>query len=267
MKKLGIIGGSGLELIEGLKEKGEERVISIYGEPSAPYKIYEKNGCVIYFLSRHGENHIFAPHKINYKANAFGFKELGVKQVISFSTTGAINPSYKSGDIIITDDAIDNTCGRDTTFFNDTGKVVHIDMSKPFCPPLRHAVIKAAEQAGVPVIKKGVYICVNGPRFETPAEIKAYRIWGADMVGMTLFPELALLKELGICHANISLITNTASGMDKDKKLTSDEVTAEAAKSKRNIAALIEAVINSDYDNETCRSCSEILKGAEIGKK
>ena len=228
MKKIGIIGGSGLENITTLSLYDEELIETPYGMPSCKYKIYKNNDVMVYSLSRHGDDHMFAPHQINYKANIYGFHLAGVKEILSFSAAGGINLNYKSGDLVLTDDAIDNTIRGNITFYDRAGSVVHIDMSQPFCPSLRQKLKESAGLCGAKLIENGTYICTNGPRFETPAEIKMYRAWGADMVGMTLFPEVTLSKEMGICYANISLITNAAAGVEGSRKLTSDEVIEEA---------------------------------------
>lgn len=264
MKKIGIIGGSGLEDITGLDFCGEECIETPYGKPSDNYKTYKNSDIIIYSLSRHGEGHKFAPHKINYKANIYGFYKAGVSEILSFSSVGGINFDYKSGDLVLTDDAIDNTNRSDITFYDRDGFVVHIDMSRPFCPSLRLKLAESARLCGVDLLLKGTYICTNGPRFETPAEIKMYRTWGADMVGMTLFPEVTLAKELGICYANISLVTNAASGVAENKKLTSDEVIEEAKRNTCKISKIIEQYIKNDK-REKC-NCPNILQGAAISK-
>ncbi len=264
MKKIGIIGGSGLENIKGLDFYKSVELDTPYGSPSDEYRVYKNENVEIYSLSRHGKNHEFAPHNINYKANIYGFYKAGVEEIISFSATGGINPDYKTGDLVLTSDAIDNTNRGSVTMFNDKGHVVHIDMSNPFCLSVRNKLKQAADNAEINLITEGVYICTDGPRFETPAEIKMYRMWGADMAGMTLFPEVTLSKEMGICYANISLITNSASGMEENKKLTSSEVIDEAAKSADKILKIIYNYINLK-ERGAC-TCKDILKGALISK-
>ena len=173
--------------------------------------------------------------------------------------------NYKNGDLVLTDDAIDNTVRGNVTFYDRTGYVVHIDMSLPFCPSLRLKLKESADLCGIDLIDKGIYICTNGPRFETPAEIKMYRNWGADMVGMTLFPEVTLSKEMGICYANISLVTNAAAGVEENRKLTSDEVIEEAKRNTLKISKIIEQYLK--YDKREECNCKNILQGAEINKQ
>ena len=143
MKKIGIIGGSGLENIAGLSFCGEEYIHTPYGDPSDKYKVYKSSDVEIYSLSRHGNDHRFAPHQINYKANIYGFHQVQVSEILSFSAVGGINFNYKNGDLVLTDDAIDNTNRSDITFYDKTGSVIHIDMSRPFCPWwMRHCSIQ-----------------------------------------------------------------------------------------------------------------------------
>lgn len=262
--KIGIIGGTGLENIAGIKYSGEQFIETPYGSPSDRYRVYENDLFIIYALNRHGANHEYAPHNVNYKANIFGFSQLEAGEILSFSSVGGINLDYKNGDLVLTSDAIDNTNRGASTFYNEKGHVVHVDMSSPFCNSVRQKLLKSAENKSVALIDGGTYICTDGPRFETPAEIKMYRMWGADMVGMTLFPEITLAKELGICYANISLITNAASGVEENRKLTSDEVVEEAKKNTAKITKIIEEYIK--YDQRQACSCKDILKGAAVGK-
>ncbi|MDE7034037.1 MAG: MTAP family purine nucleoside phosphorylase [Mucispirillum sp.] len=265
MKKIGIIGGSGLENITFLSFYGEEFIETHYGSPSCKYKIYNNDDVMVYSLSRHGDDHRFAPHQINYKANIYGFHLAGVNEILSFSAAGGINLNYKSGDLVLTDDAIDNTVRGNITFYDRAGYVVHIDMSQPFCLSVREKLKESANLCGIKLIENGTYICTDGPRFETPAEIKMYRAWGADMVGMTLFPEVTLSKEMGICYANISLITNAAAGVEGCRKLTSDEVIEEAQRSALKISQIIEQYIK--YDKREECNCKDILQGAAINKQ
>ncbi len=188
-----------------------------------------------------------------------------MQEILSFSAVGGINLNYKNGDLVLTDDAIDNTVRGNVTFYDRTGYVVHIDMSLPFCPSLRLKLKESADLCGIDLIDKGIYICTNGPRFETPAEIKMYRNWGADMVGMTLFPEVTLSKEMGICYANISLVTNAAAGVEENRKLTSDEVIEEAKRNTLKISKIIEQYLK--YDKREECNCKNILQGAEINKQ
>ncbi|PLX67636.1 MAG: S-methyl-5'-thioadenosine phosphorylase [Denitrovibrio sp.] len=263
MKKLGIIGGSGLYDIEGFDFVQEVPVQTKYGEPSDSYRVFEYKGVSFYFLNRHGRKHSIPPHKVNYKANIAGFKELGINHIISITATGGINSSYKPGDIIIPDDGIDMTSGRKGTYF-DGGLIHHIDITEPFCPIMRGVLENAAASADEDVFTSGTYICTNGPRLETGAEIKAFDRWGADLVGMTLFPECVLARESELCYVNMSLITNYAAGTT-DSKLTTDEVVAEMSKSMERLKNIISMIPVYYTENRVCE-CKNALKGTKISK-
>jgi 5'-methylthioadenosine phosphorylase len=263
MRKLGIIGGSGLYDIEGFEYQEEIIMQTEYGEPSDTYRVFTYNDVRFYFLNRHGRKHSIPPHKVNYRANIDGFKRLGISHIVSITATGGINSSYKPGDIIIPDDGIDMTNGRQHTYY-DGGLINHIDFTEPFCPRLRGVLENAAESADVDVATKGTYICTNGPRLETAAEIKAFDRWGADLVGMTLFPECALAREIELCYANISVITNYAAGTSKTK-LTADEVVDEMGKAMEKLKSIVSMIPVYFNEDRTC-GCPMALAGTKISK-
>jgi 5'-methylthioadenosine phosphorylase len=206
--------------------------------------------------------HDKAPHTINYRANLYGFKIFGVDRILSFTATGVIADGYKPGDIVISDNAIDLTSGRNSTYF-DKDEIYHVDMTSPFCPDMRKKLLQAAKKADVKVHKGGVYLCTNGPRYETAAEIKAYGKWGADIVGMTLFPECTLARELAICYANVSVVTNYAAGV-ADKPLDTDHVIEVMKKSDKKLKKLLQQYLQ--LDQEVKCECAESLKGNKISK-
>lgn len=248
MNKIGIIGGSGFYEIPGVNFIEEIKLVTDYGAPSDSYLHYTFEGLELYFLSRHNRMHSIAPHTINYRANIDGFDRLGVRRILTISATGGISADLKPGDIVIPDNGIDLTSGRNSTYY-DAGEIYHVDLTSPYCPGLRSQVVKASDNAGVVVRDGGVTICTNGPRMETASEIKAYRQWGADIVGMTLFPECVLAKEKGICYANISVVSNYAAGI-KDTPLTTSEVIDVMNKSGGNVGKIVKSFlqIGSSYD-------------------
>ena len=201
MPKIGLIGGSGLQDIPGLRLIEERVVETPFGPPSAPYRIGELSGVKIAFLPRHGSPHRIAPHKVNYRANIYGFKLLGVQRIISVSAAGGINPALKPGEIVIHEQVIDTTQGARPSTFYEQDEVVHIDFTEPYCPDLREALLASAQSAGMGKLKSAVYICSNGPRLESRAEIKYFSLIGADVVGMTGMPEAALARELELLLA------------------------------------------------------------------
>jgi len=263
MKKLGIIGGSGLYDIEGFEFAEEVKVDTEYGDPSDTYRIFNFKGLQYFFLNRHGRSHSYPPHKVNYRANIEGFCKLGIKNIVAITATGGINRSYKPGDIIIPDDAIDITSGRAHTFF-DGNEINHIDTTEPFCQRLRGIVLNAAESADIDVNDGGTYICTNGPRLETKAEIKAYDRWGADLVGMTVFPECSLARERELCYANMSVITNYAAGTTANK-LTAVEVVEEMGRASGNLKEIL-SMIPVYFGTDRYCKCSEALAGTKINK-
>ncbi|MDR2884057.1 MAG: S-methyl-5'-thioadenosine phosphorylase [Deferribacteraceae bacterium] len=260
--KIGLIAGSGFYNIDWLGEAEELTISTPYGEPSDKYFKYSYGEHEIYFLPRHGLKHDKAPHSINYRANIHGFKELGVERIIAFTATGGINGNFAPGDIVITDNAIDFTSGRASTYF-DNDEIYHVDLTSPFCPDTRKKLLHAAKKADVKVHKAGVYVCTNGPRYETAAEIMAYKILGADMVGMTIFPECTLARELQICYASVSVITNYAAGVSNEP-LDTDHVTKIMAKSNNKLKDIFKKYLK--LDTEIKCGCHSSLEGNKISK-
>lgn len=211
---LGIIGGSGLYEIEEITLKEAKKIQTPFGDPSDFYRIGELSEKEIIFLPRHGLQHTIPSHKVNYRANIWGFKELGVKRIISISAVGGIDPDLEPGSIVVPDQIIDMTSNRDATFY-DGDKVVHVDLTEPYCPELRRSIIKASKKIGEKVRDSGTYVCVNGPRLETKAEIRFFSCIEADIVGMTAMPEAALAREVEICYSGITVVTNYAAGIVK----------------------------------------------------
>lgn len=219
---IGIIGGSGVADFAGTA--GDVRhLMTPYGAPSDAYRIGWLGGREVVFLARHGSPHRIPPHRINYKANIWGFREFGVERIIAIGATGGIREQLVPGTIVIPDQIIDFTAGRDSTFYHGDDGVIHIDFTEPYCPDLRRDLIRSGEEMGIRLLTTGTYICVDGPRLETKAEIKAFASMGADIVGMTAMPEASLSRELGLCYASICVVTNFAAGVSK-KPLTATEV-------------------------------------------
>lgn len=213
MTTLAIIGGSGLTRMESLEITRREVVNTPYGEPSSPLIHGNFNGIEIVFLPRHGAGHTIPPHKINYRANIWAIKHIEVDYVVGMATVGGIRDDMTPGAIAIPDQIIDYTWGRGHTFFeNDLAQVTHIDFTEPYCEKLRSALIKAAEHAGMEIIKNSTYGATQGPRLETAMEVKRLQNDGCDIVGMTGMPEAALARELGLCYAHCSVVANRAAG-------------------------------------------------------
>ncbi len=259
---IGLIGGSGLYQMDGLEVSKEVSVSTPFGAPSSPFKVGVFGETDVIFLPRHGSPHSIAPHLVNYRANIWGFKTLGVKRIISVNASGAINREIAPGSLVLQDQIIDMTGGGRQQTFYDSGKVVHIDLTNPYCGEMRNHCISAAADIGQPVRDSATYICVNGPRLETAMEIRYFAMIGADIVGMTAMPEAALARELEICLLGISAITNYAAGLT-DQKLTATEVIGNMRKSNDLIKKLLTALIPRLTGERSC-SCSEALKDAEL---
>jgi 5'-methylthioadenosine phosphorylase len=259
---VGVIGGSGLYEITGFR-RAEERVLKTpYGEPSGAYTIGELSGSAVAFLPRHGSPHRIPPDRINYRANLWGFRELGVDRIISVSASGGINRDYLPGEIVLLDQIIDMVQGmRPSTFYEGDG-AVHVDFTEPYCPELRQSLLLAAERAAIGMRKTGTYICVNGPRLESRAEIGFFGMIGADVVGMTGMPEASLARELEICYAGVTVVTNYAAGISGEK-LTALEVVRKMGESNEEIKLLLRETLSLIPQIRGC-PCREALKDARM---
>ncbi|WP_374089954.1 S-methyl-5'-thioinosine phosphorylase [Methylomicrobium lacus] len=213
MSRLAIIGGTGLTQLEGLKIVKRDTVTTPYGRPSAEFLTGDLYGREVIFLARHGNPHSIPPHKINYRANLYGLKQLGVEQIIAVAAVGGITSEMGPARIAIPDQIIDYTYDRKHTFFEDQDDpVTHIDFTYPYSQNLRTGLIKAAAKANIQVSPLGTYGCTQGPRLETTAEIRRMERDGCDLVGMTGMPEAALARELGIDYAALAVVANWAAG-------------------------------------------------------
>jgi len=259
---IGIIGGSGFYEIEGVVIKGIKSVSTPFGAPSDDYRTGEISGRDVVFLPRHGSKHTIPPHRINYRANVWGFKELGVQRILSIGASGGISREVAPGTIVVPDQIIDMTAGRDGTFFDGEAGVFHIDLTDPYCPELREAIFASGEKTGIELKKSGTYICTNGPRLETRAEINFFSRIGADIVGMTAMPEASLSREAGICYAGISVVTNYAAGL-KERKLTASEVIEVMSNTEERLKILLKLVFDLVPSERNC-SCNDALNEAKI---
>jgi 5'-methylthioadenosine phosphorylase len=262
MSKIGIIGGSGLYEIKGFVQKKRKTVTTPFGKPSDQYLLGEIDNTELVFLPRHGKHHNIPPHEINYRANIWGFKKLGVERILSISAVGCIKKGLKPGDIVILDQVMDMTRNRISTFYDGKDGVVHIDFTDPYCIDLQKLILKAGKRAKVTVKKGGTYVAVEGPRLESAAEIKSFAILGGDVVGMTGMPEASLARELEICYSGLSVVANYAAGISK-RKLTVAEVMDAMKASTDNIKRLLKETFQIIPDERSC-PCAEALKEARI---
>lgn len=243
MTKLAIIGGTGLTQLSGLKLIRRDALQTPYGQPSADFITGELAEKEVIFLARHGNPHTIPPHKINYRANIWGLKQLGVESIIAVAAVGGITTAMVPAHIAIPDQLIDYSYGRQHTFFDDEDSpVTHIDFTFPYNAKLREALIAAARKAGIAVTETGTYGCTQGPRLETIAEIKRMENDGCDLVGMTGMPEAALAKELGIRYASVSVIANWGAGKSAGE-ITMEEIEQNLHSGMANAAELLKAFI------------------------
>jgi 5'-methylthioadenosine phosphorylase len=258
---IGIIGGSGVYEVDGVIIKENKKISTPYGNPSDSYRIGEISGVEVAFLPRHGSPHHIAPHKINYRANIWGFRELGAERIISVNAVGGISRKMIPGAVVILNQIIDMTEGRASTFY-DEEEIVHVDFTEPYCPELRAALLTAGKNAGVALKDGAAYICVNGPRLETAAEIKAFSLFGADVVGMTGMPEASLARELAICFSGIGVVTNYAAGISGNR-LTTTEVVRTMAESAEAVKILLEKTFAAIPHSRNCM-CKDALANAKM---
>ncbi len=218
MSKLAIIGGTGLSQMNGLNITSTQTLETPYGKPSAEYIQGNINGKDVIFLARHGNPHTLPPHKINYRANIWGLKQLGVTEIIAVAAVGGITSAMEPAHIALPDQIIDYSYGREHTFFaDDLEAVTHIDFTFPYTPSLRKRLITAANKVNQIISTTGTYGCMQGPRLESAAEITRMERDGCDLVGMTGMPEAALAKELDINYACLAVVANWAAGKSASK--------------------------------------------------
>jgi len=255
--EVAIIGGTGFEAI--LEAPEEVKVGTPYGLPPK-VMVGEVAGRKVAILPRHGPGHELPPHRVNYRANIWALKALGVERILATNASGAINPGFRPGDLVVPHDIIDFTRSRAQTFYEGP-EVVHIDVSEPFCPQLRALVLQVARGRRARVHERAVVACTEGPRFETPAEIRALRVLGADLVNMTVAPEAFLARELQMCYASLCFVSNMAAGMQH--RLTATEVVEVAAKLEELVRSIVVEAISRLPEERTC-PCARALEGARL---
>lgn len=251
-----VILGSGFE--EAVKPMETYRVDTPFGSAATVYRIPLEDLDFLILL-RHGPKHEKPPHMVDYRANLWALKKLGAERVLAVNTVGAINPVMKPGDLVVPHDLIDFTKSRAYTFY-DSAPVVHIDFTEPYCRELRRLLIESARRLAGRVWDRAVYVCTEGPRFETPAEIRMFRILGGDLVGMTGCPEASLARELGMCYASLCLVSNMAAGLQG--RITSEEVAEVASRKRRVVLETLKDVLKRMPRERSC-GCS-LKKGAEF---
>ena len=256
--EIAIIGGSGIYDPGMFTSSEKKKVYTPFGQPSAPIEIGEYKGLKVAFLPRHGDRHSIPPHAINFRANMWALKELGVERVLAPSAVGSLQEDYKPGDLVLPDQFIDRTWGRQGTFY-DGGVVAHVSMADPFCPELMDVLQKSAEELKIPLRRGGTYVCIQGPRFSTRSESRMFKSWGAQIIGMTLIPEVSLAREARMCYCTIAAITDY--DVWAQKPVSAEEVVKTMAENVDRIKRLLANALSEIPMSRAC-SCGRYLDEA-----
>jgi 5'-methylthioadenosine phosphorylase len=260
--KIAIIGGSGLYDMPGLTERSEITVSTPFGSPSDRFIMGTLSGRRVAFLARHGRSHRYMPSELNFRANIFALKLMGVERILSVSAVGSMREEIVPLDIVLPDQFVDRTRGRVSTFFGD-GLVAHIAFSDPICPDLLSQVYIASHKVGIPAKKGGTYLCMEGPAFSTKAESNLYRRWGMDIIGMTNLQEAKLAREAEICYATIALVTDFDCWHESHESVNADMIIGNLQKNCQTAQTIIAQTVQDLIDSKKCQ-CGEALKYALI---
>ncbi len=260
--KIGIVGGSGLYDMDGLTDVDEVSVETPFGSPSDAYRTGSIDGHRVAFLARHGRGHTIAPSELNFRANIFGFKKLGVERILSASAVGSLKEEHHPLDILLPDQFFDRTRTRVSTFFGD-GLVAHVSFADPICHELSETVVHAGAEAGIPVKPGGTYLCMEGPQFSTKAESMVYRSWGMDIIGMTNLQEAKLAREAEICYTTLALVTDYDCWHPQHHAVTVTEIIANLQKNSLHAQQIIREAVKLVNDERSC-ACKDALRHALI---
>lgn len=260
--EIGIIGGSGLYSMPGFEAQEEVNVQTPFGAPSENLVVGKLAGHTVAFLARHGRGHRISPSELNFRANIYALKSLGVERIISLSAVGSLKEEHKPLDFVIPDQFVDRTRGRISTFFGE-GLVAHIGFSDPVCPQLADVAVHACEAAGVNVTKGGSYLCMEGPAFSTRAESNLYRSWGMDVIGMTNLQEAKLAREAEICYVTIAMVTDYDCWHPHHDAVTVNDIIANLVKNAENACKVVASAVEHMPAERTCK-CGSALSHAII---
>jgi 5'-methylthioadenosine phosphorylase len=262
LSPIGILGGSGLYRMAGLQVQDERELQTPFGAPSDRYVLGELRGRPVAFLSRHGQGHRLMPSELNYRANIFGFKLLGVERIVSLSAVGSMKEDLRPTDIVVVDQFIDRTRHRPDTFFGD-GLVAHVSLADPVCPQLAGLFVGCGRAAGAKVQEGGTYLCREGPQFSTRAESRLYRQWGVDVIGMTNLQEAKLAREAEICYATLALVTDYDCWHEEEEDVNVSSVLEALHKNAATAQDVVGRVVESLPAERTC-GCGRALEHALI---
>ncbi|MEE8202044.1 MAG: S-methyl-5'-thioadenosine phosphorylase [Candidatus Acidoferrales bacterium] len=260
--KLGIIGGSGLYGMAGLSRTKEVRLTTPFGKPSDAYLLGTLDGRRVAFLARHGRGHRILPTELNFRANIYGFKKLGVERILSVSAVGSLKEELQPTDFVLPDQFFDRTRLRPSTFFGG-GIVAHVSFADPMCPALRDVLKEACRRAGVTVHPRGTYVCMEGPMFSTQAESHAYRQLGFDVIGMTNLQEAKLAREAEICYATVAMVTDYDCWHPEHDAVTGKQVMEYLARNIENVQRVIREAVPAVPAARSCK-CGSALAHAII---
>jgi 5'-methylthioadenosine phosphorylase len=260
--EIGIIGGSGLYAMPGLTDVREERIETPFGDPSDAFILGELEGRKVAFLARHGRGHKLLPSELNYRANIFAMKLLGVERILSVSAVGSLKEEHKPTDFVMPDQFIDRTFARVGTFFGE-GVVAHVGFGDPVCGTVAATLQSACDQIGVVGKLGGTYVCMEGPQFSTRAESNLYRSWGADIIGMTNLQEAKLAREAEICYATMAMVTDYDCWREGHDDVTVDQIVAVMHTNAENAAKVVRAAVAAMPTDRSC-ACATALKYAII---
>lgn len=263
---LGLIGGSGF--YEFFDSAERIRLTTPFGDPSDNVVVGEVEGRRVAFIARHGQGHRFAPHRVNYRANLWALRSVGVRQVLSPCAVGSLKPELGPGTVVVPDQLVDRTWGREHTMYAEEGPVVHVGFADPFCPRGRSVAIASAQAAGKPVVDAGTLVVINGPRFSSAAESRWHQQAGWSIVGMTAMPEAALARELAMCFTTVALVTDHDAGVDGGAAVTHEEVLAVFGANVEGLKSVLKsalAAMPADESDEvaTC-ACRRALDGIPL---
>lgn len=266
---IGVIGGSGLYEIEGLSDVREVKIETPFGAPSDTFITGSLGDAQMVFLPRHGRGHRLLPSEVNYRANIYGMKTLGVEQIISVSAVGSMKEEIVPGHIVVPDQFFDRTQGKRAATFFGNGIAGHVQFADPVCPDLSAILVKSARKVGATVHQGGTYICIEGPNFSTRAESNIYRSWGVDVIGMTNLPESRLAREAEICYGTVALATDYDCWHEVHDDVSVEAVIAIIQQNVTTAKEIIKTAVNTivmQRQQRTC-SCAEALKYAIMTEK
>jgi 5'-methylthioadenosine phosphorylase len=258
--EIGIIGGSGLYAMPGLTGVHEERVTTPFGDPSDVFVVGELEGRKVAFLARHGRGHRILPSELNFRANIYAMKKLGVERILSLSAVGSLKEEHKPGDFVVVDQFIDRTFHRISTFFGD-GLVGHVAFGDPVCATVAQAIAGACKTEGVSAVPRGTYVCMEGPQFSTRAESNLYRSWGADVIGMTNLQEAKLAREAEICYATAAMVTDYDCWREGHDDVTVEQIVAVLNQNAANACRVVRSAVAAMPRERKC-ACASALQFA-----